>query len=785
MSSRFFRPLFGPAMAVMVWGLMIVTGMASENFQPVFHPVMDIARATGAIYVDGDLGDAGWQAAASSDNFVERTPGDNSEPPVRTQVMVTYDDNNFYVGFICHDDPSQIRATMCQRDQFNSDDAVIVLLDTYGDASWAYLLYVNPYGIQKDMMWNNITGSDIGFDLVWNSAAKVTSTGYQVEMAVPFAGLRFPNRDAQTWRMDFWRNHPRESPRQYSWTANNRNELCWPCQWGTVNGIADVHPGRGIEILPAAIANQSKFVTDPYDPELPFKSLDVDGEMALGAKYAINSDVTLEATVNPDFSQIEADAAQIDVNSPVALYYPERRPFFQEGRDIFITLFNSFYSRTINDPQLAGKLPGRSGKYRFGFLSAVDDHSFYLVPLEESSVGPFDIGKSYVNIFRGMRSLGSSSQIGMILNDRRYEAGGSNTIFGLDQRIRLSPTYFIDGQYLMTYTKESDDSELYGSQRLFADGKYTRGFDGESFTGFGLISRFNRNARHWSFQLDYNQVDWTYRTQVGYDPWVDYRNLNFYTQYVIYYDRGLLDRMWPSFSADSRWNYEGERKWSHVNLGWSTALRFAQTNASVVLSTGDETWSGVRFRDLWRIHFDAFSQFSNKLGGYFNAEVGNGPALNVLEKGRELSFQASLNLKPIDRVIIEPYFSYLKSDDLKTDREFFENYVARARLGFQLTKSLSVRLVVQHTYREVAIPISEDPSAEYAYYLQKNWSIDPLVTFRISPFSVFYAGVTYDFEKLPADLYPFYSPEPNPSLAQNWNMASRKFFMKIQYLFQV
>ncbi len=784
MSSRLRRPFYGLLTTVMVWGFFCITGFASDSFQPVFNPALNISGTTGQIHVDGDLCEEGWQTAASSDNFVERAPGDNTEPPVKTKVMVTYDENNLYVGFVCYDDPSQIRATMCQRDLFTSDDAVIVLLDTYGDASWAYLLYVNPYGIQKDMMWTNITGSDVGFDLIWNSAAKITPEGYQVEMAVPFAGLRFPNRDTQTWRMDFWRNQPREAIHQYSWSANNRNEQCWPCQWGTVNGISNVYPGRGIEILPALVAYQSGSVTDTYDPNLPFKNLDADGELALGGKYAINSDVTLETTINPDFSQIEADAAQIDVNSPVALYYPERRPFFQEGRDIFITLFNSFYSRTVNDPQLAVKLTGRTGAYRFGMLSAVDDHSFYLVPLEESSYGPFDIGKSYVNVFRGMRSLGSSSQIGMILNDRRFEAGGSNTIFGIDQRIRLSPNYFIDGQYLVTYTKESGSSSLYGSKTTFDGGKHTLGFDGESYTGFGMISRLNRSSRHWDFRLDYNQVGWTYRTELGYDPWVDYRNLSFYTQYTFYYDEGLIDRTWPHLYVETRWNFEGDRKWSHVNAGWTTALRFAQTVGSVGYITGDELWSGFRFNDLWHLHLDINGQFSNQIGFYLQTEWGNGPALNVLEKGRELSIETNLSLKPIDRVIIEPYFSYLKSNDLKTDRLFFENYVLRARTRLQITRTLSIRLVVQNTYRKRALQVSPNPDDDYAYYEQKNWSVDPLLTFRISPFSVFYAGVTYDFEKLPADLYPFYSAEPDPNLVQDWGMTSRKFFIKIQYLFQ-
>ena len=118
-------------------------------------------------------------------------------------MYITYDNENLYVAFDCHDDPADIRATMCQRDQFYGDDAVCLLIDTYGDAAWAYEFFVNPYGVQKDYLWSSIGGEDRGYDLIWESAAQITETGYQVEMAIPFASLRFPNKDVQSWKMDF------------------------------------------------------------------------------------------------------------------------------------------------------------------------------------------------------------------------------------------------------------------------------------------------------------------------------------------------------------------------------------------------------------------------------------------------------------------------------------------------------------------------------------------------------------------------------------------------------
>jgi len=767
---------------VIMFSLIVLYATASANldFEPIYKPTAAVTRAADNIKIDGILTDRAWADAVTLDKFVERSPGDNVKPLVDTKVMLTYDEDNLYVGFVCYDDPSNLRTTMCQRDQFDGDDAVCVMLDTYGDATWAYKLFVNPYGVQKDWLWTNIVGDDSGFDMIWNSAARITESGYQVEIAVPFASIRFPNKDVQNWKMDFWRNHPRDSYHQYSWAAYDRNEQCDPCQWGTIEGIRDVRPGKGIEILPSLIATQAGSVTNAYDPELSFDNDNLDGEISLGGKYSINSDITVEATFNPDFSQIEADATQIDVNTPVALYFPERRPFFQEGQDIFRTLFNSFYTRTINDPQFAAKMTGRSGKYRFGFVSAVDENSYYIIPLEESSVGPFNVGKSYVNIFRAMRAFGEGSQLGFQINDRRYESGGYNTVLALDQRLRLSRTYAIDGQYIATVTKEANNPDLYFNSRSMGDKINTIGFDGESFTGYGFITRLRRNSRHWNFFVDYNQVDKAYRTQTGYDPWVNYRNFSIWNGYNIFFEEGFFERITPQVYTETRWNFDGTRKWTHLNMSLENRIRIAQTYLSLSYNMGDELWRNTEFDNLWEVSANLNSTLNSQIGIYLDLHRGVGPALNVFEKGNEYSYSIGVNFKPIDRILIEPNYRYLKSNHTVTDGELFENYVMRTRLRYQATKALSLRLVVQYAFREMLYPVD----GQNVKLKSRHWDIDPLITFRLSPFSVFYIGTTLDYDPLPSDPFPFVSPTPDPDYSPSWGLSSRQFFMKLQYLFQ-
>ena len=731
--------------------------LADESFQPVFKPTLAINKAGGAIKIDGKLNDEGWKNVARATNFVERSPGDNAKPEVGTEALITYDENKLYVAFICRDDPKAVRSTMCQRDQFGGDDAVCLLVDTYADAAWAYEFFVNPYGIQKDMLWSSVGQEDPGYDLIWESAAQITDSGYQVEMAIPFTSIRFPNQEVQTWKVDFWRNRPRESYKQYSWAANDRNEQCWPCQWGTVEGIKNVHPGKGIEILPSVVTHQSGSLSSSDDKGTRFRNSDPEGELSVGGKYAISSDMTVEATINPDFSQIESDAAQIDVNTTIALFYPERRPFFQEGSDIFRTLFNSFYTRTINDPRFALKLTGRSGRNSVGFLSALDQSTPYMIPLAEQSI-LFNSGKSTANVLRASRTFGENSMLGFIINDRRLEGSGSGTIAAIDGNIRLSKNYSIVGQFIGSHTAEPEDTLLTsGLEGIeFDNGKHTAVFDGESFYGSAFITQFRREARSWNFFVDYNQVSPSYRTEIGFDPVMDYRNLTVFNCYNFYPQDGIFVRLTPQAYVFRRWSFDRVKKQDENALGIEGQLKIAQTYFNLVFDQSNELWGGVQFDHLWAVEVDLSGRISNRLGYDFGLHQGVGIARYRLVKGNETSLDFSMFLKPWDRLTIEPDFNYSKSTHIDTKEVLYKGYITRTRFKFQANRELSFRLVVQYDDFDQA------------------WEADPLLTYRVSSFSVLYAGSTYNYANLFLD----------PDARSQWKMTSRQFFVKLQYLFQ-
>jgi hypothetical protein len=408
-----------------------------DNFIPVYKPELKITRINSSVKIDGFLDDDCWKKAVSVHQFVENNPGDQVKPDVETKTYITYDDSRLYIAFICYDDPEKIRSSYCERDKlWGNQDNIGVFIDTYGDAIWAYTLNVNPYGVQMDALWSPYRGEDTSYDLIWESAGKITEHGYQVEMAIPFSSLRFPNKENQVWRMEFFRHRYRDSHYQYSWAAYDRDEPCWPCQWGTITGIRNVTPGKGIEFLPSVITYQSGYLDGAGDSSDPhnFVNEDPDGEFSLGAAYAFNSNITTEATYNPDFSQVESDEAQIDLNTTFALFYPEKRPFFQEGSDLFGTWMNTFYSRTINDPEFAGKFTARINRSNIAYLVASDEHSPIIVPFEEGSAYILT-GKSVSNFGRFKQPFGTDSYIGLLVTDRRLEGGGTGSIIQIDNQI--------------------------------------------------------------------------------------------------------------------------------------------------------------------------------------------------------------------------------------------------------------------------------------------------------------------------------------------------------------
>ncbi len=731
-----------------------VRAVADAEFIPVYHPQLETTRAAGPITIDGVLDDPGWQGIPRADNFAEHSPGDQVQPPVDTYAMVTYDDAHLYVAYVCFDDPALVRAGLSERDNIWSDDYVITAIDTYASQTWAYEIACNPLGVQGDLLWSANGGEDMSYNMVFASAGKVTDEGWQVELAIPWSSLRFPDRDEQAWRIDFWRNHPRAVRGQYSWAAYDRDESSWPSQWGTVRGIHGVKPGKGIELLPSQVFTQAGSRRgDGFDngPVL--------GQASLGARANLSSSFTVEGTVNPDFSQIESDAAQIDVNTTLALFFPEQRPFFQEGSDLFQTYFNAVYTRTINDPLFAAKVTGRPGNTSVAYLVARDEISPFILPFEDVSAFAAG-GRSTTNILRVQQALGDGASVGVLATDRRIDGGGAGTLGGIDGRVRFTPSLQFEWQALASRTEEPDDAALTdGLEGLTFDrGKHTAIFDGETFDGLGLYSGLEYNDRLWEFETEYRSFSPTFRAENGFIPRNDRREAVTSASRVFRFDDSRhLEWIRPHVNAGRVWNMADARKDEWVWAGVGTRLRHSQIFFQVSHMESNELFRDIWFDGIEATEFDLQAVPANALQGGLSLSHGHRIARRERVMGRETNASLWFEIRPADRLLAEVSWRWIQSVDDETEAMLFKGFILRSRFGVQVSRELALRLVVQY----------DD--------FDETWEADPLVTYRLNPFSIFYVGSTRDYAPL----------DPDHDGLRDWRLTDRQYFMKLQYLFQI
>lgn len=737
------------------------TPKSTDNFVAKKKPTMQIRRADGLITIDGELQDPGWQTASRTHDFSENFPDEMAKPPVAIEARVTYDDENFYLAFLVKDDPKAIRASLRDRDEIWQDDYVGILFDTYGDHSWAYYVFANPIGVQGDSRFSSSGGEDDSFDIVYKSEGKITENGYQVEMAIPFRSLRFPDREKQVWNATFWITHPRDSRRQYTWAAIDRDDPCFLCQYGTLTGIEGVKSGNSIELLPSVTSFQSGALNDLSNPNSGFKNEAVEGEISLGAKYAFSSNLTADVTFNPDFSQIEADAAQIDVNTTFALFFSERRPFFQEGSDLFDTYFNTVYTRSLNDPDVAAKMTGRFNRTSIAYIGGRDNNTPFLMPFEESSVTLNTRVNSFSNILRFRQTYGENSYFGALLTDRRLEGGGAGTLFSADGSWRFLKNYQFEWQFIGTRTEEPENSELTkdyeGESFNFDNDKHTAAFDGESFSGHAYYMSLEKSSRTWSFDVDYWEYSPTFRADNGFITQNNFRRVNSWTGMTFYPKSKIFDRISPNLFVRRVWNFDGVRKDEVIEPYISLSLK-AQTSIFLGYTFSNERFAGIDFKGDNLAEFEINSNFSKMLRMGFFVAYGKSISRSDLVLGTGTRFSAWSTIKPMQNFVLEPQIDFSRLD-APDGNELFNGYIFRTRMNYQFTRKLFLRLVFQYND------------------FSQSFDLDPLLTFKINPFTAFYIGSTLDYAELGGN--------SDLEKLRNWNLQSRQFFMKFQYLVRI
>lgn len=488
---------------------VFTVGLCASAAEPV---MLEVAEAP--IQIDGDLSDAGWQRATKYETWFETNPGDNIEPKVKTIGWVTYDSRFLYFGIESFDPrPNEISGGFADHDQIsgNTDDYVGVLLDTRNDGKSGYLFLLTARGVQYDAVTNDTgSGEDNSPDFFWDSATKVTDKGWTAEARIPFSTLRYEGSNPSQWGLMLYRNYPRD--RRYQMFTNKlpREANCFVCSWGKVTGLRNLPTGDHMVIAPYVTANQlgeprgelgTDIVTQP-----------IGGEAGLDFKWSPTADMAVDATVNPDFSQIESDVAVISTNERFAIFLPEKRPFFLEGIELFSTPIQAVYTRTITSPRWGGRTTGKAGNYAYTLLVTQDrGGGDVIVPSEFGSSFVLQDFSSIAAIARVRRDLPKRSFVSFLATIRESEGSAHNRVFGPDFQWRIGDSDVLSGQALYSDTITPDRDDLHPE------------WNGQHLAGHAATLQFSHSSAKNDLWVNAFDYDGEFRADNGFVPQVGYR----------------------------------------------------------------------------------------------------------------------------------------------------------------------------------------------------------------------------------------------------------------------
>ena len=399
---------------------------------------VSIPRAEEGPDVDGRLDDAVWRTAAVLTGFSQYQPVDRLPAADSTEVLVFYTDHAIHFGIRAFEPHGQVVANVADRDRIAGNDHVQIILDTFDDRRRALFFSVNPLGIQSDGTFADGAHPDLSPDFIFDSRGRVTAEGYEVEVTIPFKSLRYQQVPVQDWGLQIVRR-VMHSGHEQTWTPAERGATSFLAQSGRLMGLKELRRGLVLDVNPV----MTQRTTGAARP-LPAEGWRYEGEtpeFGGNLRWGISPNVSMSGTVNPDFSQVEADVGQVVYDPRQAVQFPEKRPFFLEASENFQVPNNLIYTRRIVAPQAAAKVSGTVGGFSVGMLSAVDDGGVAL-----------GSGRDPVyNLLRVRRDVGPQSNVGLVYTDMIHD-GGYNRVMGLDSRLVLGSSYILAGQVAASFT---------------------------------------------------------------------------------------------------------------------------------------------------------------------------------------------------------------------------------------------------------------------------------------------------------------------------------------------
>ncbi|MCP4662427.1 MAG: carbohydrate binding family 9 domain-containing protein [bacterium] len=706
---------------------------------------LEVPKTLSPVKVDGVLDDEAWDDALVVPVPYEVRPAENTPAPVRTDCLLTYGPSHLYVAFRAYDpDPGAIQAHLSDRDTAYADDWVAVALDTFDDERRAYDFLSNPLGVQMDAIETR-SGGDDSWDGIWDSAGRIYDWGYAVEMAIPFHQLRFQRTQGQqTWGFDAVRRYQRSVSHHLGAFPRDRNNDCYLCQTIKIRGFEGVSPGRNLEVAPTVTTIRTDERSELPDGELGHADPDVDA--GLSVRWGMTPNLTLNGTVNPDFSQVEADSLQLDINAPFALFYSEKRPFFTEGSDFFRTLKNVVHTRTMRDPAWGLKLTGKEGANTLGAYVVRDEITNLIFPGSQSSSATSLAMDNTSAVLRYKRDFGTRYTLGAIATGREADEY-ANRVVGVDGTFRLTETDSIQLQLLRSTTRYPDEVAA-------AFGQRTGSFSDE------LISfEYDHVARNAGWWLDYEQVGADFRADLGFMPMVDYRNVEGGSSYTWIAEPG---RRWTQIRTGNELHYFEDTNGGLIGKNASAWLWYQGTLQSSIYVRGTRT------REVYNA--TQFDRTSFTVEGELRP-IGDLELFLQVRYGDRIDYA---NTRLGKRILLQPYLSYNLGKHLRLilmhtfeqmtiegDRLYTAN-ISQSTIRYQFGRRTFVRAVAQYVDYDYNTELYVEEIAPEFRRLFSQF----LFSYKINPQTVLLLG---------------YSDNYFGSHEYGLTQADRTFFIKLGY----
>lgn len=758
--------------------------------------------------IDGKLDETVWQNAAVLKDFYQIDPGDNIAPSKPTEVLIGYDAKFLYIAFRAFDEPDKVRSTVAKRDSIFQDDYVGFYLDTFNDKRKAFEMFFNPLGIQGDGVLTEGRGEDFSVDLLFESKGVLNESGYVVEIAIPFKSIRYEAGKGKLWGAHFFRRIQRFNRELSSWMPFSRSIDSNLSQAGHLGGLEGISTERTLELIPSLTLSQSgKFLNSfgvlpgtlaaGADPGRIVNE-PIRFDPGLTAKFTPSSALTLDLAINPDFAQVEADQLVVTANQRFPIFFPEKRPFFLEGIDIFQTPITAVHTRAIIDPDLAVKLSGKKGRNTFGVMVASDNGPGTFVGDDRLNRDflPFLDKNAHIGVLRLKRDVGKENSLGMIATTYNF-IRKHNDLLGVDGRFRLNKQTTYTFQVLGTTSKnnffDADEDKS----------RYRTG------NGLGYTTAYNVSGRNWGWELYAEGFTRDYRADVGF---FQRTNSNFNSFYTRYNSDPKPKNKLISYHL---------HQFSHVSYDWQGRLYEYETELLAELNLPRSSYAGVWVEPGYERLFDhefgatrqahpcnpfavvnkctfygADNERSTKkmnISGYvgsnyskkiqFNAQVtyrmgtfdldfGNGRKYpRVSPAALLLGVNAPLDPGPGNMLQINAGITYQPTNELRTQFNLTKQRLVRNDTGltafdiniltfrgtYQFTKATFARTIIDYN------TLNQRARAQF------------LAGWTPSPGTSFYVGYNDDMNL--NELHPF-----TRQIVPGFRRNSRTFFIKMSYL---